>query len=120
LRGTRVQYKWRNAGTRDFEAVAERVSGKELTPFFDQWLYRGGIPRLKIKTDIGRETVIVTIEQDGPLFHFPIDLHVVMPGGTVDKHVVNVSQKSTSMKWDVKGALKVLVDPDTRLLFDRK
>ena len=33
------QYKGGNATTSDFIAVAEEVSGRELNPFFDSWLY---------------------------------------------------------------------------------
>ena len=33
------QYKAGNATTADFIAVAEEVSGKELSAFFDGWLY---------------------------------------------------------------------------------
>jgi aminopeptidase N len=33
------QYKGRNAATSDFIAVAEDLSGKDLTSFFDSWLY---------------------------------------------------------------------------------
>jgi aminopeptidase N len=33
------QYKGRNAATADFIAVSEQVSGKELSAFFDSWLY---------------------------------------------------------------------------------
>jgi aminopeptidase N len=33
------RYKGGNARTADFIAVAEEVSGKELSTFFDSWLY---------------------------------------------------------------------------------
>src|SRR5579875_2412159 len=36
------QYKGSNAETRDFESVAEKVSGKDLKWFFDEWLYQPG------------------------------------------------------------------------------
>ena len=38
------RYKNGNATTDDFIAVAEEVSGKELTEFFDNWLYSEKIP----------------------------------------------------------------------------
>ena len=30
--------------TADFIALAERISGEELSPFFDVWLFAGGKP----------------------------------------------------------------------------
>lgn len=38
-------YRYGNVSTDDFSAVAEGVSGEELTWFFDQWIYGGGSPR---------------------------------------------------------------------------
>ena len=40
------RYKNGNATTDDFIAVAEEVSGKELTEFFDSWLYSEKIPSI--------------------------------------------------------------------------
>jgi aminopeptidase N len=34
-----ARYRYANAGTADFIAVANRVSGQNLTPFFHTWLY---------------------------------------------------------------------------------
>ena len=41
-----AEYRNGNARTADFRRVVERVSGQKLGWFFDQWLYRGGVPRL--------------------------------------------------------------------------
>jgi len=40
------RYKGGNAATDDFIAAAEEVSGKELTEFFDGWLYNEKIPSI--------------------------------------------------------------------------
>ena len=40
------RYKDGNAGTQDFIAVAEEVSGQELSPFFSDWLYTTILPAL--------------------------------------------------------------------------
>ena len=47
------QYKGSNATTADFIAVAEEVSGKELSAFFDSWLYSENLaplPALGLET----------------------------------------------------------------------
>ncbi len=47
------QYAGGNAGTADFIAVAEKVSGKDLGAFFDSWLYSdtlAPIPELGLRT----------------------------------------------------------------------
>jgi len=42
-----ARYKNGNAATEDFIAVAEEVSGKELSAFFDLWLYSETIPPIR-------------------------------------------------------------------------
>ena len=44
LRTYTERYKYGNAGTADFIALAEEVSGQELGEFFDGWLYAAPIP----------------------------------------------------------------------------
>lgn len=41
-----ARYKYANANTDDFLAVAEAVSGQDLQSFFDAWLYSAEIPDL--------------------------------------------------------------------------
>ncbi len=40
------KYKYGNASTEDFIAVANEVSGKDLKPFFDAWLFSPKLPSL--------------------------------------------------------------------------
>ena len=40
-------YKNGNAITAEFEALAEQVSGQDLSQFFNQWIYGSGIPGVK-------------------------------------------------------------------------
>jgi aminopeptidase N len=40
------QYQYGNAGTDEFISVAEEVSGKDLTAFFDAWLFSKQMPEL--------------------------------------------------------------------------
>ncbi len=48
LRTLYEQYRFRDAGFADVEAVFSRVSGQPLTAFFDQWVKRGGAPQLRV------------------------------------------------------------------------
>lgn len=44
LRAYYDRYQYSNASTADFIAVAEEVSGQDLTALFDAWLFEGGVP----------------------------------------------------------------------------
>ncbi|MQY03941.1 hypothetical protein ACRB68_19870 [Actinomadura sp. RB68] len=45
LRTWAAEHAYGNAGTADFVALAEKVSGKRLGTLFDQWLYQKGKPK---------------------------------------------------------------------------
>lgn len=55
--------------TNDLLRVFEGVSGKGLEAFFDQWLYRGGFPRLEVEKEwLGsRKLAKVTVRQMQPI-----------------------------------------------------
>ncbi len=44
MRGWLVAHRYGNARVGQFVAFAERVSHRNLTPFFHNWLYRQGKP----------------------------------------------------------------------------
>jgi aminopeptidase N len=113
-------YKWSNANTKDFQHIAEKVWGKNLAPFFNQWLYQPGIPELHIKTKIDKGEVKVEIEQKKNNFRFPIDVAIHLSEGTIQKHTIYVLEKETKFKLAVEGATRVVIDPETKLLFSNK
>ncbi|MBP8302619.1 MAG: HEAT repeat domain-containing protein [Phycisphaerae bacterium] len=78
--------------TEDLRAVAEEVSGQSLDRFFDQWIFRGGLPRLKVayswsdKTRLARISVQQTQAQDGTgVFHLPTQVRFVVAGERIDR-----------------------------------
>lgn len=48
LRQYQQAYRYSTAKTPDFKAIAESVSGKNLTPFFNQWIYGEGYPTFSL------------------------------------------------------------------------
>jgi aminopeptidase N len=113
-------FKGGNADTRDFEKVAERVSGKDLKWFFDQWLYQGGIPELDIKTDVDKEEVKVKIKQGNNLYRFVMEVGLLHEDGTMNLEKMEIREREVEYKWKERGVKKVLLDPQTRLLYMKK
>ena len=48
-------YKKSIVTSADFIEVCESVSGKDLTPFFDQWLFQSGIPMIEVSVAKGEK-----------------------------------------------------------------
>ncbi len=86
-------YLTRHAGglaeTEDFRRALEEVSGRDLGPVFDQWLYHGGHPDLRVEAayDPDAAEVRVTVTQTQkpddvtPVFTLPLPLEVVTAEG---------------------------------------
>jgi aminopeptidase N len=124
-RGLRLYYERfrdRNASTDDFRQVMEQVSGKALEGFFDQWLTRGGIPRLegKWRYDTTKRAIDVTLTQTqpGPPFGVSVEIAFLDAAGTVDGiHRVSFDSASHSVSLPVgKAPATAVLDPNTWLL----
>jgi len=105
-----------NADTRDFERIAERVLHTDLHVFFDQWLYRPGIPQLEVRSRVvkgGMEIRIKQLQKD--LYVLPVELRIA-EGSPVKEIILN--DRETVITLPVAG--KVVLDPDVKLLFEEK
>jgi aminopeptidase N len=114
------QYKGSNADTRDFERVAEKVAGKNLKWFFDQWLYRPGIPQLVIEQKIDNDDVKIRITQQGVKFEFPLEVSFVRADGSKLKQTIAVNDQMVEFKIKVPDVKSVIIDPDVHLLYELK
>jgi aminopeptidase N len=113
------QYKGNNADTRDFEAVVENVTDKNWRSFFDQWLYRPGIPDIKVqwKTDSAR--LFVTVNQTNKdLYEFPLTIGYNLPNGQLLYKTLRIAKKSEVFEIPITvKPTNILLDPLTDLLF---
>jgi aminopeptidase N len=50
------EFKYQNTDARDMQRVFERVSGRNLDWFFDQWLYKAGYPELRVRQSYNPQT----------------------------------------------------------------
>jgi aminopeptidase N len=120
------KYKFRNASTKDFQQVAEQVSGKKLDWFFRQWVFKGeGILNLLYSqtiTQSGRGyNVKLDISQsqyDYKNYSFRLDVRVKFENNneSYDKFFyINTRQKNVEMHFDQKPK-EVILDPGGWLL----
>ncbi len=99
----------RFATTEELQAIAEKVSGKELGWFFDVYLRRGPLPKLVEERDGG--TLRLSWEApDGLPFPMPVEI-------VVDGQARRVEVPDGGATVDVGGA-KVKVDPRRQMLHD--
>jgi len=112
-------YRDSNALTRDFRAVMERASGRQLGAFFDQWIFQPAYPDLSLswRSVDGGVELTVRQEQDHHTYDFPLDVDTVAPDGQQTRHALRVSAREQTFRLDVDGtATRLVPDPDTWLL----
>ena len=116
------RYKGKNAETRDLQTVAEEISGMKLDSFFRQWLFRPGMPELKMGLTymprLKRYRLTVTQSQTGEPFRFPLEFRVTSTKKKIIPIRMNISQRLESilLPAGVKPAV-VAGDPHARLLY---
>ncbi len=110
--------------TVDLRLAMEEVSGRDLTWFFEQWLYKAGYPEFQVRYawDEAAKKVKVTVKQTQlvtnitPLFRTPVDIYVTTAQGQ-QKHRVYVEQASHEFTFDAASPpLMVNFDPEQWVL----
>ncbi len=115
------QYKLSNALTEDLKEVFEEASGKDLDPFFQQWIYTAGHPDIELNWQYKDGLQVLVDQRQNSTFQFPLEIEVIYQDGSSQRETlqVNKEKQAFSIKTDKKPA-KIVLDPDTNLLFEGK
>lgn len=119
-------YQNKNVLTKDFKHKMEKASGKELSQFFDQWLFRSGHPVLEYSSSFDAKSKKITLTvnqlQKNTLFQVPLEIGIYYPGSDLPM-IEKVKIESASQKFLIqvdKKPLKIVLDPHVNLLFEEK
>ncbi len=115
-----------NVGTDDLQDVLEELSGLSFDQFFDQWLYHGGLPELKIEYswDAAAKLAKLTVRQTQKVtnevllfrFDLPVRFHVKGLEKPVD-FTVEVSKAGEDFQFPLPAAPELVrIDPEFTLL----
>ncbi|MBD3237605.1 MAG: hypothetical protein GF330_12945 [Candidatus Eisenbacteria bacterium] len=124
LHDYREAYEFGAATTEDLQALAEGISGMDLTDFFQQWIYGEYYPHYgytweNVETDRGWELhlTIDQIQDNCGVFHMPIDIHATCGGGVVEEFVVDnsLAHEEYVLPLDVPAEV-VELDPNDWIL----
>jgi len=113
-------YRLSFASSKNFEDIAEKVSGLELTAFFNQWLRSPGIPQLSTREDIHVKSIQLTVTQlqNELLFNFPLQVLIKFKGGATILETIQVSERTTIFEKKYSKKISSFeLDPNVELLF---
>lgn len=122
IRNYYARYRNGNVLTRDFQVAMENASGKDLSLFFEQWLFRGGHPVLDVSWQQKKSKQQVTLEVvQGELEprQFPLTVRFMLADGSQwdQKLLIREARQSFELRPPAQ-AKSVVLDPDGNLLFE--
>ncbi len=115
------RFKNATASTSDFREAVETVSGDDLRTFFEQWLYRGGVPRLSGTWSWDGRAKRVTLDfrqtQPGPPFDLTVEVAIQTVGAPPRVERIDMTGESAHAVFPVdREPAALVVDPSVRLL----
>ncbi|MEN3338599.1 MAG: hypothetical protein V7647_2275 [Acidobacteriota bacterium] len=102
-------WKFKKAGTDDFRVAMEHASGRDLTRFFETWIYGTTIPKLKFSAHVSGESAVVRFEQHGDPVEVPVTVTVEYASGPPDQVVVALADKVTERTLPLKGPVRSII-----------
>jgi len=117
IRAYYQRYKDGSASTADFRAAMEEASGQNLLTFFDQWLHRGGVPRVAAIWSWDSTTKQITVglrqTQAGPPFALVIE---IAAGSGPLQRIEMTGAEATATFAAEREPDAVVADPNVRVL----
>jgi len=114
-----------NVETVDFARALERVSGRNLAQFFDQWIYGAGHPEFEIayRWDADAKAAVVDVKQTQPetdgtsLFSVPVTLEFGLPRGKRERASITCDAREQSFRFPLPAKPQTFVfDPNADVL----
>ena len=123
MRDYYARFRDANASTTDFRLAMERASGLDLSAFFQQWLYRGGVPRVEGTwrwDETTRQVVVeLTQSQPGEPFQLPVEIGISVAGDKPRTERADLVGRAGRFAFAAdKEPQAVELDPNIRLLVD--
>lgn len=117
-------HKFQSAEAHDLRLAFEKVTGKDLNWFWNQWYFGSGNPELNIDYDYsnGQSRVIITqTQKSGKLFQLPMAVDVYEQGGKTTRYQIWAKHSSDTFYFPSNSKpLLINVDADKVLLTTKK
>jgi aminopeptidase N len=121
LRTYYENFKYKNVETKDFIAIAENISGKNLKKFFDQWVFKGkGKIELDYSYSLSDSNVkinLIQVQKEYPDYKFDIDIEILFSDKSKIKERLSINKKEFQINIPItKKPINVTLDPGFWLL----
>jgi hypothetical protein len=113
--------RFTKAGTEDLRLAFEKVSGRSLQRFFENWIYSADIPTVTYVVQETEGAVLVRFSQPGDVFEMPVPVRITLADGRRVETIVTVDDRTLERRVPVTGDVRrVEIDPDNLVLAEFK
>lgn len=119
------KYKYKNVSTNDFKVLSEKISGKNLTYFFKQWVYEG-TGRIEAEynwdvdedgDDIYLDFQLEQIQKGYKSYNFPLDIKINYEDSSNEIKTIRINNINVEKRIKLKARpINIELDPNNWLL----
>jgi aminopeptidase N len=108
-----VSHRYRKGGSDDLRRAFEQASGRDLSQFFDRWVYDDLIPDVTYTVARSPQAITVQFEQRTPVTEMPVVIELRMADGKVVRHQARLDHRRQDVVIPVSGPVRdIRVNPD--------
>ncbi len=108
LRRFYTEWRFKKAGTDDFRLAVEAAGGKNLSPFFEAWIYSTAIPELRFSYEVGPTSAVVRLEHRRDVIPVPVTVTVNYVSGELEDVVIPVLEHTVERTIALKGPVRTI------------
>ena len=101
-----AEWKYRKAGTDDLIAVMEKASGRDLSEFFESWIFGATLPTARFSHRVEGSKIILKLEQSGTPIEFPVTVRLTYKSGREHSVVLIARDNVSEMPVDLLEPLR--------------
>ncbi|HJR61734.1 MAG TPA: M1 family aminopeptidase [Vicinamibacterales bacterium] len=106
VRGFFARWKYRKAGTDDFIAAMEEATARDLSGFFESWVFGAAVPRATFSYRVDGSEAILRLEQPGIPVEFPVSVRLTYRSGRHETVTLIAREKVSELSVDLAEPLK--------------
>lgn len=112
--------EYKNAEAHQLRLSFEKISGKDLNWFFNQWYFGSGNPKISYSytyEPVKKETVLTIKQNQNEYFQFPLSLDIFVDGKAIRQNIwVDAKENNTFTFNNAKSPQLISLNPDGVLL----
>ncbi len=112
-------WRFKKAGTEDFQAAIAAETPIKLERFFERWIYGFGRPRLHITWhNPDAETSTIRVEQIGEVFDLPLTVVIQFADGRSETRTLKITEQVHEERLSGKSPIRRVTAKDELSIFD--